>query len=126
MRIFKTKSFAKFCRKEAISDDRLLHVVAEIESGLVDAALGGDVYKKRIARKGQGKSGGFRTILCFRGAFRTVFILGFAKNDRGNIEPEELEDFKELATIIMAMTDETVEELVELGRWIETDYGTII
>jgi hypothetical protein len=31
--------------------------------GLFDADLGGGLFKKRIARQGQGKSGGFRTLV---------------------------------------------------------------
>ncbi|MCY3994976.1 MAG: type II toxin-antitoxin system RelE/ParE family toxin, partial [Rhodobacter sp.] len=33
---------------------------------MIDADLGGGVIKQRIARRGGGRSGGFRTILLFR------------------------------------------------------------
>ena len=58
MRIFKTKLFARFARRERISDGALCEAVSRVEKGLVDADLGGGVIKQRIARQGQGRSGG--------------------------------------------------------------------
>ena len=59
MRIFKSKSFARFARKAALDDAALCAVVSDIEPGLIDAELGGGVIKLRAARPGQGKSGVF-------------------------------------------------------------------
>jgi hypothetical protein len=66
MRVFKVKWFAKFSEKEAISDDELKAIVNELESGNLKADLGGDVYKKRLARAGEGKRGGYRLLLLFK------------------------------------------------------------
>ena len=66
MRTFKTKAFARFAHREGIGDRALCDAVARIAKGLVDADLGGGVFKQRIARKGGGRSGGFRTIVLFR------------------------------------------------------------
>lgn len=57
MRLILTAHFARFVRKNEISNRALWHVVGQIESGLVDADLGGGVVKVRFARKGEGKSG---------------------------------------------------------------------
>jgi hypothetical protein len=62
-RVFKTRWFERFARKENIRDTVLLDAVARAEAGQVDADLGGGVIKQRIARRGQGKSGGYRTII---------------------------------------------------------------
>ena len=56
---------------------------------LIDADLGGFLYKKRVARSGSGKSGGYRTLLSARLGNRYVFLHGFAKNDRANITQDE-------------------------------------
>jgi hypothetical protein len=48
----------------------------------LDADLGGGVIKQRIARKGGGKSGGFRALILLRAGERAFFVHGFAKSDR--------------------------------------------
>lgn len=127
MRMFKTKLFARFCRQEKIDDLRLLRAVAEIDRGLVDAHLGGSLYKKRIARPGQGKSGGYRTILAFRSKHRAIFIFGFAKNDRDNIDAEELESLRGLGEMALGFDDDEVRNRIDAGSWIEVieDEGSI-
>lgn len=65
MRIFRTKPFARFADKEGIDDAALVEAVRRAELGMFDADLGGGVIKQRIARQGQGKSGGFRSIMLF-------------------------------------------------------------
>ena len=97
MRIFKTKTFARFARAAGIGDAALRKAVEGAERGLVDAELGGGVIKQRIAREGGGKSGGFRTIVLFRSGERAIFVHGFAKNERDNIDEDELRAFKMLA-----------------------------
>jgi hypothetical protein len=90
VRIFKTKLFARFARRERIADANLCEAVERAGRGLVDADLGGGLIKQRVAREGQGRSGGYRALLAFRLKDRTVFIYGFAKNDRDNIDDLEL------------------------------------
>lgn len=97
MVIYKTKRFAKWAAGESLSDDDLRNAVTEIESGLIDADLGGGVIKKRIALPGRGKSGGARTLLAYRSDDKSVFIHGFAKNDKDNISKKELQALKKLA-----------------------------
>lgn len=82
MRIFKTKWFARFARKERVGDARLREAIDRAEKGGIDAALGGNLIKQRVARDGGGKSGGFRTIIAFRAKERSIFLYGFAKNER--------------------------------------------
>jgi hypothetical protein len=90
VRIFKNTWFSRFAKKEGITDDDLKSVVSDLEKGLWDADLGGAVYKKRIARSGEGKSGGYRTIVFFKSGFRAFFPYGFAKSDKENIADDEL------------------------------------
>ena len=97
MRAFKTKWFARFARKEKIADATLVEAVERAERGLIDADLGGGLIKQRIARQGQGRSGGFRTLIAFRSGQVAVFVYGFGKNERANIEAGELEVLREIA-----------------------------
>ena len=119
MRVFKYTRFSRFASKEGITDHELLEVVDQLEAEQADANLGGDVYKVRIARQGEGKSGGYRVIVYFRNEFRTFFSYGFSKNDRGNISSKELKRFKEDAKSRLSYTDEQIRELVQNGTLIE-------
>jgi len=58
LRVFKTKEFSRFARREGIDEERLSEAVDRAERGLVDADLGGGLIKQRVARKGQGRRGG--------------------------------------------------------------------
>lgn len=97
MRIFKTAWFTRFARIQKISDEALREAVLRAERGQMDAVLGGGVIKQRIARIGQGKSTGYRTIILFRAGYRASFVYGFAKNDRDNIRKDEEDQFKKMA-----------------------------
>ena len=100
-RTFVTRWFERFARKERIRDQALLDAVARAEKGQVDADLGGGVIKQRIARAGQGKSGGYRTIVFFRRGERAVFAYGFAKSDKANLDADEEKQFKEAARHVL-------------------------
>ena len=98
MRVFKTKSFARFARSERITDAGLAEAVRRAERGLVDADLGGGVIKQRVARPGQGRSGGYRVLIAYRTKARAVFLFGFAKSAQANIEDDELITLREIAS----------------------------
>ena len=49
-RVFKTRTFARWSRRAALPDQTLCAAVEEIAAGLVDADLGGNVLKKRVAQ----------------------------------------------------------------------------
>ncbi|MDE2182674.1 MAG: type II toxin-antitoxin system RelE/ParE family toxin [Alphaproteobacteria bacterium] len=116
MPIFKTKWFARFARKEGISDAALTEAISQAEKGLVDAKLGGDLIKQRVARSGGGKSGGYRTLIAFRAKDRAVFLYGFAKNERENIKDDELATLKEIAAAWMAADTKKIERALKEGE----------
>jgi hypothetical protein len=118
-RVFKTRWFQRFSRKEKIGDAVLLDSIARAEKGQVDADLGGGVIKQRIARPGQGKSGGYRTIILFKQGQRAVFIYGFAKSERANIDSDEEKQFKEAARHVLRLTEKRIAELVKGGDFVE-------
>ena len=106
MQTFKTKAFARFAEREGLEDAVLCEAVRRARDGLIDADLGGGVIKQRIARKGGGRSGGFRTIVLFRRGALAFFVYGFAKSDRENLRRDELETYRLLADRYLAL-DET-------------------
>src|SRR5271168_4571210 len=108
MRIFKTKVFDRFARKSRLGDPALRQAVADAERGLIGADLGGGVIKQRIARPGGGKPGGFRTIIVFRAETRAIFVYGFAKNERDNIDRDDLADFQRLARLLLFYADREI------------------
>ena len=120
MRVFKTKPFARFASREGIADEELCEAVAQAERGLIDADLGG-VIKQRLAREGQGKSGGFRTILLFRRGVKAFFVYGFAKSDRDNIRRDELKAFRKLAGEMLTLDDKALAAAMRNGTIMEIE-----
>ena len=119
MRIFKSRWFQRFARKEGIADAALCEAVVRAEKGQIDAELGGEVIKQRIARPGQGRSKGYRTIILFRHGGKAFFVYGFAKNQRANIDGDEQEQFKEAAKHVLALTEKQLAKLLKRGDFIE-------
>lgn len=119
MRIFQNQIFAQFARKNRIPLAAICKAARELSSGLIHANLGGGVYKQRIARRGEGKSGGFRTIIFFRATQHTFFILGFAKNDKANLTPDELAGLKELAKELLNYDDAKIDLALCNGSFTE-------
>jgi len=119
VRIFKSRWFQRFARKEGISDAGLREAVARAEKGQIDADLGGEVIKQRIARPGQGRSKGYRTIILFRRGAKAFFEYGFSKSQRANINDEEEAQFKEAAKRVLALTEKHLAELLKRGDFVE-------
>ena len=122
MRIFKNKWFVRFARKERITDAKLAEAVRNAEKGLIDADYGGGVIKQRIARPGQGKSGGYRSIIIFRKGNMAFFVYGFAKNELDNIDESDERDFKDLANVLLALSDEGLKKLTDNGELTQVEY----
>ena len=112
MRVFKVRKFARFQRGERMSDAALCRAVRDAEAGLVDADLGHGLIKQRVARPGQGKRGGYRTIIAFRIGERSVFLFGFAKSDRANLTADELASLAELGGNWLKANDEKIKEAI--------------
>ena len=113
MRVFKSKAFSRFAARNGISNGDLCDAVARASRGLVDADLGGGVIKQRIARQGEGRSGGFRSIVLFRAETRAVFIHGFAKKDVSNIDRKELAALRKLAKIMLSYSAAEIAKAVD-------------
>jgi len=119
MRIYKNKAFSKWANKENLDDETLRLSVIEMDNGLIDADLGGHVFKKRIAIAGRGKSGGIRTLLAYKTGNKAFFVYGFAKNSRANIKTEELKGLKAYAGILLSYSDKELKQAMKSGALIE-------
>lgn len=115
MQILKTKGLVRFARRERIADTSLREAIERAERGLIDADLGGGLIKQRLARPGQGRSGGFRVIVAYRAKGRAVFLYGFAKNERDNIDPDELQVFRTIGANWLAANAATITQAIEDG-----------
>ena len=119
MQTFKTKAFARFANREGLEDAALCEAIGRARSGLIDADLEGGVIKQRIARKGGGRSGGFRTIVLFRRGELAFFVYGFAKSDRDNLRRDELATFRLLADEYLSLDQVGLAAAQAVGAIIE-------
>ena len=117
--IYKTKVFDRWANEQGLTDQSLCQAVKEMSTGLIDADLGGGLYKKRVARTGQGKSGGFRTLVATNRGDRWIFVFGFAKNERDNINKKEQESLKVLANQLLALSKQDLLRMQSKFKLIE-------
>jgi hypothetical protein len=102
-RVFMTRYFWRWVRKTELTESALCSAVAEMASGLVDANLGGGVFKRRVALPGRGKSGSARTLVATNKGNRWFFVFGFEKNERANIDAKELEAVQRIAADLLGL-----------------------
>lgn len=118
-RVFKTRWFARFSRRHGIGDAALCEAVARASGSIIDAQLAGCVIKQRIARAGDGRSGGFRAIVAFAPEVRSAFMFCFAKSDRANLTAAEERAFRELAALLLSYTDAELAAALSTGALVE-------
>ena len=119
MKILKRKDFARWQAGETLPDTALCKAVKEMEDGLIDADLGGFLYKKRVARPGAGKSGGFRTLLSARIGSRYVFLHGFPKSDKANITQDEKKALQFAGKVFLELSADALSKVLQLGVLLE-------
>ncbi|MHB8808668.1 MAG: type II toxin-antitoxin system RelE/ParE family toxin [Desulfobulbaceae bacterium] len=115
----KDQTFFKMGIQAKYSEKGTCVCVGRSSGGNFEANLGGHIYKKRIRLEGQGKSGGGRTIICYKKNDWAIFIHGFAKNEKSNLSPKELNAFKELAKILFDLSPEDIAVAIKNGDFIE-------
>ena len=119
MRVFKTRVFDRWAGKAGVTDIALLKAVADIERGLIDADLGSNLFKQRVALPGRGKSGSTRTLLATRFAGTLYFLFGFEKKDRDTITQRELRIYQSLASTLVAFDNDQIETALKANELIE-------
>jgi hypothetical protein len=113
------RGLARFVRRERIADASLREAVERAECGTIDADLGGGLIKQRVARQGQGRSGGYRMMIAYMANDRAIFLLGFAKNERENVGPDELAALRALAAVWLRAPAPQIAEAVNEGVLLE-------
>ena len=119
MTVFKRRDFARWQASERLPDAALCKAVQEMEAGLVDADLGGFLYKKRVARPGGGKSGGYRTLLSARIGSRYVLLPRFPKSDKANITQDERKALQFAGKVFLELSAENLAKALESGVLLE-------
>ena len=119
MRTFKSKAFARFAKQHGLDDDGLHEAVRRARDGQIDADLGGGVVKQRVARKGGGRSRGFRTVVLLRRNTHAFFVFGFAKSTRSGLGPDELKAFRLLADKYISLDEEGLAAVQANGTIVE-------
>jgi hypothetical protein len=119
MRFFQKPWFRRFTEKADITAESLREIAAQLDEGHFDANLGGHVYKHRLAKKGHGKSGGYRILLFFKKDERVFFVYAFSKSQRANITQHEKTVLKAEAAILMGLTDSELDTLVKQCEFYE-------
>jgi hypothetical protein len=119
MKKLMTKHFSKWAEKQNIIKNELATALSEVQAGIYEANLGGHVYKKRIRFIGHGKSGSGRTIVCYKKSDRAILVHGFSKNEKSNLSKKELLAFKELAKILLGLSEEELSIAINNGNLVE-------
>ena len=105
MKMLSTKWFKKWSKKADLRNTDLLEAIDNLENGLSTANLGNHLFKIRVKRTGGGKRSGFRTIVIYREKDKAIFLYGFGKNEKDNIDKSELRYFKKLGADLLALND---------------------
>lgn len=116
MRTFKTAWFTKAARKAHITDEELCSAILQVARGQADD-LGGGVYKKRLRKKQ------YRSIILAKTGMFWVYEYLFAKQDRANIDDDELVEFRKLAKAYSGLTAHQVNRLLQDQDWMEICNG---
>lgn len=115
-RVFKTAWFAKAARKAHIPDEELCSAIRQVMLGQADD-LGGGVFKKRLSKNQ------YRSIILARAGHYWVYEYLFAKQDRANIEDDELADYRKLVKAYAGLTTHQVNQLIQDHDWMEICNG---
>lgn len=113
--MFASKPFMRFARRFGVADEALWETV----NGAYDADLGGGVFKYRLARQGEGTSGGARALIAMKVGQRAVLMFGFEKKDLANIGPDELRGYRRAAGIYLGFSEEEITAIVKQKALIE-------
>ena len=108
-----TKWFQRWARKVNLSELDLLEALENLEKGLSVAELGGNIFKIRVKRTGKGKSAGYRTIVVCKKEVKAIFLYGFSKNEKSNIDKAELQYFKKLGSDLLALNAKQITDSIK-------------
>lgn len=114
-RVFRTRSFNRSMRRTTLPDAALYRPVREMEAGLVDADLGGGIFKKRVPLPGRGKRGSVRIIVATQRGGHWFLLFGYEKNERAAITNAERDALQLYASEFLRMSTAQMNRAVEYG-----------
>lgn len=117
-----TKTFGRWAKKK-LTNDQLLSAVENLVQSKSAESLGSNLWKLRVSREGEGKSGGYRTIVVYKKRDRAIFIYGFGKNEADNISKSELEDFKIASKAFSSLNRKDLERLIDDKELLDLEVG---
>ena len=115
-RVLKTKTFARWMKKTELTDKALCDAVDEMQQGLIDADLGGNLYKKRVGIANRGKRGGVRTLLATNLGNRWFFMFGYEKNDKESLSSEDKAVALGLSQTFLGLSEADLIMYLELNK----------
>ncbi|MEE9336639.1 MAG: type II toxin-antitoxin system RelE/ParE family toxin [Methylococcaceae bacterium] len=113
MKRLSTKWFKKWSKKVGLTNQYLLEAIKNLEDGLSTTDIGSHLFKVRVKREHSGKSSGFRTIIIYQKNDKAIFLYGFGKNEKSNIDKAELQYFKKLGNDLLALNLAQLEQFLE-------------
>ena len=113
MKKLSTKWFKKWSKKVNLTNQDLLEALKNLEDGLSITDIGSHLFKVRVKREHSGKSSGFRTIIVYQENDKAIFLYGFGKNEKQNIDKTELQYFKKLGNDLLALNLKQLKEFIE-------------
>jgi hypothetical protein len=120
VRVFALPQVTRLLRKERLPDAALCAAAREALAGRLgtgEADLGAGLWKKRLARPGRGKSGGYRAIVAYRRprTERVLFAYAFPKNAAATLTPVGHEALAKVAGVFVATNEERLAVLLAAG-----------
>ncbi len=119
MVVYKTKTFSRWAAKVGIADSDLFVAANEVAIGVVEASLGQHLFKKRVARYGQGKSGSYRTVIAYCVGKHSFYLFGFDKGSRSNVNANEMKALGKMSKEFMKYGSTRLIRAVDNGALIE-------
>ena len=116
MNIYLSKAFTRLARRDGLPDVHICQAIGEMNEGLIDADLGAGLFKKRIAMSGQGKRGGWRSLLGFQVGNKAFFLYLFPKSRRDNINAAEMKVLKRLTKYYLILKPAEIKAALQCGE----------
>lgn len=65
----------------------------------------------------------YRTVIAYRHGDRAVVLFGFAKNELGNLDADELACWQQVGRKYLGLSDDDIEAAMAAGELMEVEYG---
>ena len=121
MKYLKNKFFQRELKDFGLDDEDIKVVLDDIFKGRA-IPLGFKMYKIRGAKKGHGKSGGFRNIFFWKKDELIVFCLLLAKNERDNFNSDEEKALRMWSKEYSELTGDEINKSIEKKNFWEIEY----